>query len=296
MATVKAAISPAARLSYLGISAILRSNLRSPTRRVRPARHLSTTTRLPDQYRPSDFTTQGFTSSYDPSAPTRGPLADSSPVGAPRLTPRTLKDHLDQFVVGQDRAKRVLATAVYNHYQRIQELQRRDAEAEEREAQEERRRMSELRRHPVEGREEELKPGIRVPSLTPDEGWEDEFPGQQATINMPPPGSSSGGVGTGQRPPQGWRAQQQPPEDAWRPPHMRHTYHQSTTAPPPPSQQGYPPTGPSPILDTSPLTIEKSNILLLGPSGVGKTLMAKTLARVLEVPFSMSDCTPFTQA
>jgi ATP-dependent Clp protease ATP-binding subunit ClpX len=49
-------------------------------------------------------------------------------------------------------------------------------------------------------------------------------------------------------------------------------------------------------LDTSPLTLEKSNILLLGPSGVGKTLMAKTLARVLSVPFSMSDCTPFTQA
>jgi ATP-dependent Clp protease ATP-binding subunit ClpX len=46
----------------------------------------------------------------------------------------------------------------------------------------------------------------------------------------------------------------------------------------------------------TPLTIEKSNIMLLGPSGVGKTLMAKTLARVLSVPFSMSDCTPFTQA
>ena len=52
----------------------------------------------------------------------------------------------------------------------------------------------------------------------------------------------------------------------------------------------------SPLVDPSPLTIEKSNILLLGPSGVGKTLMAKTLARVLSVPFSMSDCTPFTQA
>lgn len=34
----------------------------------------------------------------------------------------------------------------------------------------------------------------------------------------------------------------------------------------------------------------------MGPSGVGKTLMAKTLARVLSVPFSISDCTSFTQA
>ena len=54
--------------------------------------------------------------------------------------------------------------------------------------------------------------------------------------------------------------------------------------------------GAPPINDAFPLTLEKANILLLGPSGVGKTLMAKTLARVLAVPFSMSDCTPFTQA
>jgi len=54
--------------------------------------------------------------------------------------------------------------------------------------------------------------------------------------------------------------------------------------------------GTPPILDQSPLTIDKANVILLGPSGVGKTLMAKTLARVLAVPFSMSDCTPFTQA
>lgn len=57
-----------------------------------------------------------------------------------------------------------------------------------------------------------------------------------------------------------------------------------------------PSNGIPPILDSSPLTLDKTNILLLGPSGVGKTLMAKTLARVLSVPFSMSDCTPFTQA
>lgn len=39
-----------------------------------------------------------------------------------------LKQHLDQFVVGQDRAKKVLSVAVYNHYQRAQELQRRAQE------------------------------------------------------------------------------------------------------------------------------------------------------------------------
>ncbi len=42
--------------------------------------------------------------------------------------------------------------------------------------------------------------------------------------------------------------------------------------------------------------IEKSNILLIGPTGCGKTLLAKTLARVLDVPFSISDATTLTEA
>jgi ATP-dependent Clp protease ATP-binding subunit ClpX len=54
--------------------------------------------------------------------------------------------------------------------------------------------------------------------------------------------------------------------------------------------------GSAPLDDTTPVMIEKSNIMVVGPTGVGKTMMIKILARVLEVPFSMSDCTPFTQA
>jgi len=175
------------------------------------------------QFHRSDFTNQPFTGTYEPGLPTSGPLGGASIYGTPRLTPKMLKQHLDQFVVGQERAKKVLSVAVFNHYQRIQELQRREEEEEELLAQRERR-----ERHPVEN----------------------EFPGQQTTVRM-------GG---------------------------------------PPSAGFDPQTSGSPLVDTTPLTIEKSNILLLGPSGVGKTLMAKTLARVLSVPFSISDCTPFTQA
>ncbi|KAF2796413.1 ClpX, ATPase regulatory subunit [Melanomma pulvis-pyrius CBS 109.77] len=209
-------VSPQARTSYLALASIGRRAFSNAG-----AQHSS--------YHRSDFSGQGFTGTYEPGEPTGGPLGAASVVGAPRVTPVALKQHLDQFVVGQERAKKVLSVAVYNHYQRIQELQRLEDEQAELEAQAQRRELA--HRHPVE----------------------DEFPGQQPTMRVYP-------------------SQPQPS-----------------------------PSSPSPLeapqlLDTTPLQIEKSNILLLGPSGVGKTLMAKTLARVLDVPFSMSDCTPFTQA
>ncbi|OCT45587.1 Mitochondrial clpX-like chaperone MCX1 [Cladophialophora carrionii] len=209
MAASTSSVPRRLRLSYVALS----------------KRSLSTSSqaRSSSQFHRSDFINQPFTGTYEPGLPTSGPLGGASSYGTPRLTPKMLKQHLDQFVVGQERAKKVLSVAVFNHYQRIQELQRREEEEEELLAQRERR-----ERHPVES----------------------EFPGQQPTIRMGgPPGSGFN-----------------------------------------------PRTSASPLVDTSPLTLEKSNILLLGPSGVGKTLMAKTLARVLSVPFSMSDCTPFTQA
>lgn len=52
----------------------------------------------------------------------------------------------------------------------------------------------------------------------------------------------------------------------------------------------------SPDTDPKKITLQKSNVLLLGPTGSGKTLMVKRLAECLDVPFAMCDCTSITAA
>ena len=50
------------------------------------------------------------------------------------------------------------------------------------------------------------------------------------------------------------------------------------------------------LINETDVEFEKSNILLLGPTGSGKTLIARTLSKILEVPFAIGDCTSFTEA
>ena len=112
-------------------------------------------------------------------------------------TPRSIKEYLDQYIIGQDEAKKYLSVAVYNHYKRIQQLDARKA------------RM----------------------------GQED---------------AKAKGTGKADR-----SLLPEPDDD---------------------------------------VEIEKSNIIMVGPTGTGKTLLAKTIARLLDVPFAIVDATVLTEA
>ena len=50
------------------------------------------------------------------------------------------------------------------------------------------------------------------------------------------------------------------------------------------------------VVDNDDVEIEKSNIIMVGPTGTGKTLLAKTIARLLKVPFTIVDATVLTEA
>lgn len=71
-------------------------------------------------------------------------------MGGSHVTPKALRQHLDQFVVDQDRAKVVLSVAIHEHHLRIQELRRQKDEQARLDAQAQRR--ASAFRHPVEGR------------------------------------------------------------------------------------------------------------------------------------------------
>lgn len=73
----------------------------------------------PAAKRPHNFNS-GFTSSYDPTQDAgRGPMFTKPTFGVPQFYPRDLKTRVDEYVVGQDRAKKTICSAIFNHYQSL---------------------------------------------------------------------------------------------------------------------------------------------------------------------------------
>lgn len=153
--------------------------------------------------------------------------------GVPHFYPRDLKKRVDDYVVGQDRAKKTICSTIFNHYQNLRRRHQHEHEdrnrrdkvmrqrfARDRELHQKRREM-----HPVEG---QRVPGC-VPTQYATNDLQDEFPGHNESVRQL---HDNNGL----------------EEDA-----LDLLYH---------------PDDPS---ATEHVKIDKSNLLLIGPTGVGKT-------------------------
>ncbi|EWG52679.1 ATP-dependent Clp protease ATP-binding subunit ClpX [Fusarium verticillioides 7600] len=208
-------------------------------------------TRLRQQYRRisgssiasrrnNDFNS-GFSSSYDPSVDAgRGPMFNKTNFGVPQFYPRDLKKRVDDYVVGQDRAKKTICATIFNHYQNLR--RRHQHEHEDRNRRDKVMRQRFARDRELHQKRREMHP------------VEDEFPGHNESV----------------------RALHDNHEFDDDP--MDHLYvAEDITAP-------------------DHVKIDKSNLLLVGPTGVGKTYILETLSKKINVPFSICDCNSFTQA
>ena len=74
-----------------------------------------------------------------------------------------------------------------------------------------------------------------------------------------------------------------------------HNHYKRILQEPPEAVEGEP-TDTQPTEPLADIEIEKSNILMVGPTGSGKTLLARTLAKILDVPFAIADATTLTEA
>lgn len=179
-----------------------------------------------------------------------------STVGVPQFYPRDLKKRVDEYVVGQDRAKKTISSVMFNHYQNLR--RRRHHEEQERKREERNQRRYEAREryarerepvHPVEGSLYNDPPWRFVADGRP----EDEFPGHNESVQH-----------THRSLPQ-----KEQEVDFYIP--------EDTNAP-------------------RSVKIDKSNLLLIGPTGVGKTYILETISKKINAPFTICDCNSFTQA
>ncbi|KAL2018633.1 hypothetical protein VTK56DRAFT_536 [Thermocarpiscus australiensis] len=206
----------------------------------------STSAVLRSAPRRSQYFDSGFSSSYDPAQEIgRGPIFAKSTFGVPQFYPRDLKRRVDDYVVGQERAKKTICSVIFNHYQSLRRRQHH-------EIQDQRLREKLQRQKYAEDRDAFERAGY---NSSPSHPVEDEFPGHQESVR-----------GAHQLPDPPFEPQPDEfyiPENCDTPQHVK---------------------------------IDKSNLLLIGPTGVGKTYILETLSKKLNVPFTISDCNSFTQA
>lgn len=233
-------------------------------------RYISYSSRLSlSPRRTQSLNNQGFTSSYDPNENGRGPIfSNKSSFGVPHFYPRDLKRRVDDYVVGQDRAKKTICSVIFNHYQNIRRRQHHEVQDQRQREKLQRQRYSRDNRdrdlqdregysgssssnrdiHPVEGgRRSPLEPWLDPPPK-PRRQWadkrilEDEFPGHHESV-----------MGT----------HRDRDRDRDRDHDMVEDHLETTSV-----DDFYIPE------DTNApqrVKIDKSNLLLIGPTGVGKT-------------------------
>jgi ATP-dependent Clp protease ATP-binding subunit ClpX len=219
------------------------------TRRLVRLRHptYSTSSVLLAAPRRSQYFNSGFTTSYDPNQETsRGPIFSKATFGVPQFYPRDLKRRVDDYVVGQDRAKKTICAVIFNHYQGLRRRQHHEIQDQRLREKLQRQRYAQDRdafehagynsspAHPVEGGRWPSRRAAYAfgPRRKADDvsSPKDEFPGHHESV----------------------RGTHAPTESVFEPPQDDFYIPEDFAAP-------------------RHVKIDKSNLLLIGPTGVGKT-------------------------
>ncbi|KIZ03423.1 ATP-dependent Clp protease ATP-binding subunit ClpX, partial [Monoraphidium neglectum] len=186
-------------------------------------------------------------------------------------TPRQLVAQLDQWVVGQAAAKKTLAVAVYNHFKRLQN-----------------KRQHAPRAAPAGAGPSGAPPSLLESPLGRLSLLDGAFVERSAIPGHPLTHPAAGAfTGIAAAAAAAAQRQQQLQQEA-----AAGKGHAGAGGGPAGSAGG---GGGAAAADEF-QEVEKSNMVMLGPTGCGKTLLAKTLARLVNVPFAMADATTLTQA